>query len=310
MQTDHLKCFVTLSEQKSIQKTSQVLHTTPQNVSRILKGLEAEMNTSLYERNGGGSELTANGLTFLEFAKHTMHALEGMQSEFQYQQTEADLLQEVTIYSSNAMAELFLNDILTDFCVKYPGIILNTKLVGWTEGFQKMCQDERALGCLFYSKEDLSTEMFDIYPVIRLHSAMIVSKNHPFVERKFISVHDTIGQKFVVATKDHTGNTEFFEKLKTLQNTDCQSVASVVGSREACYKMVAKGEYIFPSTIESFQLQDEALRKELVAIPVIDYPVTKYALIKSKALSPQDPACLLFHYMLKYLNSKPDFIKK
>ena len=54
MQIEHLRCFIALSQTQSITKTSYAFHTTPQNISRILRKLESEMNVPLFERHSNG----------------------------------------------------------------------------------------------------------------------------------------------------------------------------------------------------------------------------------------------------------------
>ena len=65
MQIEHLRYFIALDTFQSINKTSRELGTTPQNVSRILKNLETEMDADLFFRTADGVTLTQTGTDFL-----------------------------------------------------------------------------------------------------------------------------------------------------------------------------------------------------------------------------------------------------
>lgn len=154
MQIEHLRCFIALSQTQSITKTSYAFHTTPQNISRILRKLESEMNVPLFERHPNGITLTSFGEHFLKFAKSTLYQFDEMHADFQFKISKNTTNQQITFYSNNAINETILNDILTAFSKAYPSISVNNIIVDWKEGYQKINDNPQALAFLYTINDD------------------------------------------------------------------------------------------------------------------------------------------------------------
>lgn len=64
MDTKDLTCFIKICEEKSINKAAQQLYITPQGLSKVVRNLEAELETELLQRTPKGVEPTESGLFF------------------------------------------------------------------------------------------------------------------------------------------------------------------------------------------------------------------------------------------------------
>lgn len=75
MDTKDLECFIKICEEKSINKAAQQLYITPQGLSKVVRNLEAELETKLLQRTSKGVEPTESGLFFYQKCKHLMFEL-------------------------------------------------------------------------------------------------------------------------------------------------------------------------------------------------------------------------------------------
>lgn len=64
MDTKDLACFIKICEEKSINKAAHQLYITPQGLSKVVRNLEAELETELLQRTPKGVEPTESGLFF------------------------------------------------------------------------------------------------------------------------------------------------------------------------------------------------------------------------------------------------------
>lgn len=75
MDTKDLKCFIKICEEKSINKAAHQLYITPQGLSKVVRNLEAELETELLQRTSKGVEPTESGLFFYRKCKQLIFEL-------------------------------------------------------------------------------------------------------------------------------------------------------------------------------------------------------------------------------------------
>lgn len=312
MQIEHLRCFIALSQTQSITKTSYAFHTTPQNISRILRKLESEMNVPLFERHPNGITLTSFGEHFLKFAKSTLYQFDEMHAAFQFKISENTTNQQITVYSNNAINETILNDILIAFAKDYPTISVNNIIVDWKEGYQKINDNPQALAFLYTINDDdyLKTAQKNLIvtPAFQLHSIAMVNKNHPLANKQTCTKKQLKDYRLLVLTHTSLANTEVCHILQ-LDPFDPTLSITCSGNVNACYQMVSNGDYVSLGTLETFLRQDEAVRENLAVIPIADEPICTCALIKSQDLPLDSPQQLLYSYIISYLH-RNDLVPK
>lgn len=300
MQIDHLRYFIALDNLKSVTKISHLFNTTPQNVSRILKNLEAEMDDILFIRTGEGITLTPEGEQFLDFAKTTVYQFDELQAKIQFKKTQNQTEYEVTLFSNNVVNEIVLNDILIAFSSQYPAIMVNNIIVDWKMGYQNISQNPEAIAFLYYLPEENQLENFLIVPALQSHPVAIMSKNHPLAKYPQCYQKQLMDYKFIVLTQNDITDTEAFHFFRLQPSIPKVSIASS-GNLKACYQIASNSTSICPGSLESFLRQEETIRQNLTAIPIADCPISIAALIKSKDLPQNSPQNLLFTFIQNYL---------
>lgn len=301
MQINHLRCFITLCNHRSLTKTSHALNTTPQNVSRILKNLETEMDTILFTRNHDGILLTPSGERFLKFAKSMVYQYDAMKADFSYKKSQNPTEQFITLYSNNIINELILNDILTSFFLDYPSIIINNRVVSWKDGYHSVLNSESDIGFLLYFPENKYSEKLSVVPIFEFHPIAIMSPQHPLARHKFCTRTQLTNYKLVTNSNDEIFNTALFFALNLNPLTQKVNITAS-GNINACYQLVCNNEYITFGTVETFAQMDKSWQNQLITLPVMDYNSVNCALIKKKDLPPDSPQQLLFSYILNHLS--------
>ena len=300
MQIEHLRYFIALSNYKSITKTSHHLNTTPQNVSRILKSLEAEMDCDLFIRTNEGVTLTLEGEHFCAFAKSTVYQYDKLHSDIQFKKKERENLQEIVLYSNNVVNEIILNDILTAFYSAYSTILVKNVIVDWKKGYDHLQQTPNAMGFLCYIPEANQLEDFNATPALSTTPVAIMSKNHTLACRNAISVNDLINHKLILLSQSSITDTEVYYFLNKDALTSNISITNS-GNLKSCYQLATNNDFICPGSLESFRRQDPKLCEHLVALPIINFTTTTQALITPKSMIEGSSLHLLYSFILNYL---------
>ena len=69
---DYLTYLLALKQAGSVNKSALLLHTSPQNVSRVMKQMENEWQVTLFQRRAYGIEFTEAGMEALAMAKDVL----------------------------------------------------------------------------------------------------------------------------------------------------------------------------------------------------------------------------------------------
>lgn len=75
MDTKDLTCFIKICEEKSINKAAHQLYITPQGLSKVVRNLEAELETELLQRTPKGVEPTESGQFFYKKCRQLISEL-------------------------------------------------------------------------------------------------------------------------------------------------------------------------------------------------------------------------------------------
>lgn len=80
MNLSHLKYVLEVEKHASINKAANALYMAQPNLSQALKSLEQEIGIVIFNRTKNGVELTADGKTFLSYAKLALSNVESMKN--------------------------------------------------------------------------------------------------------------------------------------------------------------------------------------------------------------------------------------
>ncbi|MFR6290759.1 MAG: LysR family transcriptional regulator [Peptococcaceae bacterium] len=125
MYIDSLKYLLTLQQTASTRKAAELLNTSYQNVSKVIKQLEEEFGVQLFQRTSQGMIPTEDAQTAFQFAQATLNHYERTLQYYQDKKMIAALSGQVTISTSPLINSIFLDKILDSFLQVYPAIQIN-----------------------------------------------------------------------------------------------------------------------------------------------------------------------------------------
>ena len=125
MKTEYFEYLIMLKQAGSINKSATMLHTSPQNVSRIMKQIEDELNTELFKRLSYGVEFTEAGEKALEIAVEFSKKITDFKEMYGKNSAQTHLGGELYLTATKIQNNAFLNNIVMKFTKQYPEIKIN-----------------------------------------------------------------------------------------------------------------------------------------------------------------------------------------
>ena len=197
----HLRYFVAVAEAENVLRAAtQKLHVSQPAVSRQIRDLEDELGVQLFERTGKAVKLTAAGFLFLKEARavleRTDEAVKNVRAFAQTGETELHVG-----YSPLPAAQI-LPVVLRAFQQAMPDVHVrlhdwsNEQIaVGLRDGRLKVALVARAL-----KRGPFGDFRFE--ELLREHIRLAVPPNHPFAQRRSVSLADAAQQPFVGLTRE------------------------------------------------------------------------------------------------------------
>lgn len=258
MLIDHLRYLLVLEQTGSINKASALLHTSPQNISRILTQMEDELNMNLFIRTKSGISFTKKGEEFLAFARTTLLRFDCF---LQSTSTAENIIGEITVYSSNLLTELYLNDLIIKFHEFYPNIVIKNIETDMLTGYQNIQNDPESFGMLCYFEgiqipPDVIPSIFGSSTIIAL-----VSKNSPLATHNEVSIQALLEEKILLFAQESVTMTESAILLPQLftENTKL----TITSNLTAYYKFVALDNYVSFVTQKGFNKQQNIYKADV-----------------------------------------------
>ena len=153
MNLNQLIYLKTIAETNSISQASQKLFVSQQAISKSIRALEKEYNTTFLERTTHGVSLTNNGKYAVEIANQILLLNDQMHVFFSQNGT---LAGEITIASSSYhFSNYFFPEIFVDFAQKYPDIHLQHSTM--TSGQAIQAALDRSADIVFFNMSNSMT---------------------------------------------------------------------------------------------------------------------------------------------------------
>ncbi|MDD3219136.1 MAG: LysR family transcriptional regulator [Lachnospiraceae bacterium] len=263
MDTKDLEYFRIVCEQKSITKAAHYLYMTQQGLSKIIKNIEKELNTTLLERNTTGITLTQTGEYLYSQIPEFLENYQTICNEIicieQSQNHEIELL------SSYGIIRLVTPECLVDFRKKYPQIRLVCHEYPDREVERRWSQGQGNAAFLVGNNlvgfpKAKEMEKFEI--------KLLVNKKHPLADRKGIRIQDLKGERMYLESSEFN--------IHELVIKKCQEagfkpdIVFETSGFSLCHKMVQQNKGI--SVTVDFIFEDMT-DSELVMIPFEEEPL-------------------------------------
>jgi DNA-binding transcriptional LysR family regulator len=260
---DHrLKVFCTVAETKSFSKASEIIHLTQPAVSLQIQALEEIYETKLFDRSSSTVTLTPAGEILYKYAKQILSLY--AQAEKEIAALTGLIKGSVRLGASTTLANYLLPSVISDFKkrnnrVRFHLLIGNTKRI----------VDHLNNGIISFGlvEGDVSKFKIKAEKVLKDELVVIVSPEHPFSNRKNISVSELVKEPFILR-EEGSGTRQIIENylLKYGISVSDLNVTAVLGGTEAIKEAVEDGTGI--SIVSKWAVRKEVSRGTLKMLPL------------------------------------------
>jgi DNA-binding transcriptional LysR family regulator len=227
MQLVDLEIFITVSEERSMNKASQKMHLAQSAVSARMQNLEKKLGFPLFERSWVGVQLTQPGVRFLKYAIGSISAIRQAEKMLLSKHTESVF----QVGATRSLAVKYVPELLSICHNEDASIILETITASSEDILALMRSGALDLGFVYDTKPPAGVHSFPL----QQEDVVLVSREPLKSFREFL-----ISDPFVIL--QYGGNIEQnLEMLMDVMNIQGQKVIARVDNLELLIELVRKG---------------------------------------------------------------------
>lgn len=193
MTIEQLTYFLALNTYKNFSIASDQLCISQSSLSKHIKALESELNTTLFNRNTRSISLTPSGQEFLKYAEKAIADYNRILLNFKKQHTHSNIL---NIGAIPVTAQYKIISAMAEFKTLYPYIHINLLEDENYTIINKLMKSEIHLGIV--RDFNLSNDVFNKLPLVDDELVVVVSKNHPLAKKTHLSLLDIKDEPFIL----------------------------------------------------------------------------------------------------------------
>jgi DNA-binding transcriptional LysR family regulator len=271
-----LQVFYTVAKQLSFTKAAEQLFMTQPAVTFLVKQLEEQYNTRLFERNHGRIALTPAGRIVMDYAERVLALNEEM--DLRVAELTGAVAGPLLLGASMTIAEYILPTILGEFKAEHPEVHAHLTVANSEMIVSRVADHALDVG-LIESPSYLATLQNEVCCDDEL--VVICSPGHPLASRKTIRGQDLAGLPWVrreagSGTREFTDN---YLRQSGVTPEDLQ-VMMELGSPEAIKGVVETGIAI--AVLSRATVVKELVLGSLVALPLAPRLIRTLSLVHPK----------------------------
>ena len=195
---DQIKYFLAIDTYKSFSLAAQELCISQSSLSKQIKALEHELDTLLFNRTTRSINLTDAGKEFLIHSKKIIEEYDNtINSMKKYSNSKHPTIKIGTI---PVISQYGIISSIASFKTIYPNINIDV-IEGERVDIIDML-DKGDIDFAFLRDFHIDKDKFKIHPLINDELVTITSKDHPFSNKKYINLEDTINEKFIMLSSN------------------------------------------------------------------------------------------------------------
>lgn len=199
----HLLIFMTVAEQSSMSAAARALYLSQPTVSQAIHELETHYNGLLFERFGKKLYLTDRGKLLLPQAKELIHSFQHLE-EMMLNQGQSPTLK---LGSTITVDTCLTPDLILELRQAFPDLNIYSYVSNTRDIEKKLLRSE--LDAAVVEGEIQSSDLV-VLPIIDDTLVLAVGKEHPFYDKKYLTVQELNHQKYAVREAG-SGTRQLFE---------------------------------------------------------------------------------------------------
>ena len=265
----HLEYFVEVARHKSFSKAAIISHVSQSAISKMIKDLETELGTSLFNRTSKYVQLTDTGIIFLNQAQQVVVMFHNLTTDFENKIKIAKgkiSIGILPITSSTIFAEL-----LGEFKKKYPQIEISLSEYGSKKVTLAIQDGTLDTGVICIVPDN---HYFDSLSISKDPLCVIVSSRNPISQLPSIELASLSNESFVLYSKDFSLHDEIINHCKSVGFSP--NVIFETSQRELMTQMVAANLGI--------AFLPRAVCRELDTNRIVSVPLTQPQIIHNMSI--------------------------
>lgn len=273
MRAEHLKYFLALADNHSLSKTAEEFFTTHQNVSKVIRQLEKEMNATLFARTAHGMMLTAEGTLLVPVARETMRLFRQVRLEIDHMSRRRDLCGELVLCGTPLATAAAMQPLIDDFCVLYPNVRYQVRDLSPLAILKLVQEKPEALGLLGVPhdakrKTPLGPYLDEVtqFPLLRDEYLCLVGSHSPLAKCRTIPFSEFMRQPIAIFLSE--GEDAASHPLSYILDASAGTAAALsTQNRQLYVQSIASGRFVGLSTRRTHALLSAFAAGELLLIP-------------------------------------------
>lgn len=259
MNTNDLKYYLSICQEKSFGQAAKNLFLTQQGVGKIIKRLEDELGVPLLHRTPNGIEPTECGYLLEKRARYIIDYIESMEQEFQ--EIAWSNQGAIRLASAYGILNSLSADCLWNFKNQYQIDLQYTE----HPDVQVEAMVNKGSANIGFAVQPVDDRYFDKIPLTSHRLYAIVNEKHPLSQKRKLCYEDFHQQNLIIENKEFKLH-QFLQQKCDMCGVQPNLVFETSGLI-LCHKMVRQNKGI--SVTVDYMLQD-ALYDNVVAIPLED----------------------------------------
>ena len=290
------KIFYEVALSASISNASKKLYITQSAISKAIKKLEEELNTTLFYRSSKGVKLTDKGKELFYFVEEAFNSL--ITAERSMLESESLNKGKISIGVPSQIGSFYIFDDITNFHKKYPNIEI-TIISKTTTQLLKLLEHHEIDFIIDTSPINSNIDNIVIRPLIEINNCFVAKKDTSLEIDKINSIKDLVNYPLVLPIKG-TDNRKQLDILFENNNLDLNNVINIHTSEMitgAIKKDLGIGYIIYDvvkDNIDSGEFKLVNIKERLPKITINLVYISKYLTIAPK------------YFIENYLNIKID----
>ncbi len=277
MKLEYLLYLEALKRAGSVNKSALLLHTSAQNVSRVLRQLETELGCVLFTRTPYGIEMTEAGLEALLMAEDMMKRVAAFKERFAQAPADEVYSGEMMVVVTKIESVRFMNDAVMRFSRRHPQVKLSYVEDDFGACLTLLQKTPDSVGVLPILDDPKGRLLGGTYaddftwrPLDRDQVCIIVGKQSKLYQYKTVTYNLLKGSRFVIYAKNDFED-GFWSRI--IQQYIRQPAEIFVASNGyILYSKIINEGYIGlgcqKSSPHSDTLHNQAMREQVGFIPI------------------------------------------
>lgn len=201
MDIRQLMYFIEVAKHQSFTKASRSLHVSQPSLSKMVKGLEDELDVVLIDRSARQITLTDAGEIVFKQAQKVVNGLDDLSASLY------DVMNlkkgKIKIGLPPVISTLFFPTIIAEFQRAYPDVTVKLAEDGAKKVEQKVLDGEVDVGFVLLP---VNEEKFDVVPFVQQEIKLLVHEDHPLADRDVVDLIELKDDPFLLLSKEFTLN--------------------------------------------------------------------------------------------------------